>query len=310
MKAAVIHSFGSADVLDLEELESPRPGRNEVRVKVHAASVNPVDYKIRSGKYPVLREKDLPVVLGRDVAGEVAECGEGVRRFRKGDEVYAMLDRKHGGYAEYTIVNENDLAGMPKGLGYAEAAAVPLAAITAWQGLFDHGELEPGQLVLIHGGAGGVGHFAVQFAKQRGATVATTVSRDDFDFVRSLGADRVIDYRAERFEDVIGDVDLVFDLVGGETQERSLSVLKRGGALVSTLSLSKSSEEKAAKLGVRATNYLAQPNGHELEEIARLIDSGQVRPHVEAVYPLADVRAAQRRLEEQHAQGKIVVSVA
>lgn len=308
MKAAVIHSFGSPDVLDVEDIERPRPGRGEVLVRVHAASVNPVDYKMRAGKYPVLRQKDLPVVLGRDVAGEVAEPGPDVHRFIEGEKVYAMLDPDHGGYAEYTIVNENDLAAMPQTLDYVEAAAVPLAAVTAWQGLFDCGELEPGQVVLIHGGAGGVGHFAVQFAKQRGATVATTVSAGDIEFARTLGADRVIDYRAERFEDVVGDVDLVFDLVGGDTQARSFRVLKRGGMLVSTLA--KPSEEEAAKRGVRVANYVAQPNGHELDEIGRLIDSGKVRPHVEAVYPLAEVRAAQQRLEREHAQGKVVLKVA
>jgi NADPH:quinone reductase-like Zn-dependent oxidoreductase len=307
MKAAVIHSFGSPDVLGVEDIERPRPGRDEVLVKVHAASVNPVDYKMRSGKYPVLQQKDLPVILGRDVAGEVAAHGEAVQRFVEGDKVYAMLDRRHGGYAEYTIVSENDLAKMPQTLDYVEAAAVPLAAITAWQGLFDYGQLEPGEVVLIHGGAGGVGHFAIQFAKQRGATVATTVSARDFDFVRALGADRVIDYRSERFEDVVGDVDLVFDLVGGETQQRSFHVLKRGGALVSTLA--KPSQEEAAERGVTATSYVAQPNGHELDEIARLIDAGKVRPHVEAVFPLAEVSAAQRRLELEHAQGKVVLSV-
>jgi NADPH:quinone reductase-like Zn-dependent oxidoreductase len=308
MKAAVIHSFGSADVLDVEDIELPRPGADDVLVKVHAASVNPVDYKMRSGSYPVLQQKDLPVVLGRDVAGEVAALGSAVHRFAEGDKVYAMLDRHHGGYAEFTVVGEGDLAKMPQTLDYVEAAAVPLAAITAWQGLFDHGRLEPGDVVLIHGGAGGVGHFAIQFAKQRGATVATTVSVRDRDFVRTLGADRVVDYRDERFEDVVGEVDLVFDLVGGETQQRSFDVLKRGGLLVSTLG--EPSQEEAAARGVTATSYVAQPNGHELDEIARLIDSGKVRPHVEAVFPLAEVRAAQRRLELEHAQGKVVLTVA
>jgi NADPH:quinone reductase-like Zn-dependent oxidoreductase len=308
MKAAVIHSFGSPEVLGIEDVERPRPERDEVLVKVHAASVNPVDYKMRSGDYPVLQKKDLPVVLGRDVAGEVAGLGSAVKRFAEGDKVYAMLDRHQGGYAEYAIVAEGDLAKMPQTLDYVEAAAVPLAAITAWQGLFDYGELEPGEVVLIHGGAGGVGHFAIQFAKQRGATVATTVSGRDVDFVHGLGADRAIDYRAERFEDVLGDVDLVFDLVGGETQQRSFAVLRRGGMLVSTLA--NPSQEEAAKRGVRATNYLAEPNGHELDEIARLIDSGKVRPHIEAVFPLAKVRAAQRRLELEHARGKVVINVA
>ncbi len=307
MKAAVIHAFGSADVVDLEEIAEPRAERDEVLVRVHAASINPVDYKMRSGHYPALKQADLPVVLGRDVAGEVAACGPDVRRFGPGDAVFAMLDRHHGGYAEYTIVKEADLAKKPANLSFPEAAAVPLAAITAWQGLFDHGRLAESQHVLIHGGAGGVGHFAVQFAKQRGATVSTTVAREDCDFVRSLGADRAIDYRAERFEDVVRDVDLVFDLVGGDTQARSWAVLKRGGTLISTLA--EPSQKRAAELGLRAENYVAKPDGGELEEIGRLIERGAVRPHVVAVFPLAEVRAAQRRLEDRHTQGKVVLEL-
>jgi NADPH:quinone reductase-like Zn-dependent oxidoreductase len=306
MKAIVIHSFGSADVLKMEELPTPMPRADEVLVKVSAASVNPVDYKTRSGKYAAVKQEQLPLVLGRDVAGVVEQCGAAVSRFKKGSEVYAMLDHEHGGYAEYVIVKERDLAAKPTHLDFVEAAAVPLAAVTAWQGLFDHGRLQAGQHVLIHGGAGGVGHLAVQCAKARGARVTTTASRQDLAFVRSLGADRVID-KDEPFEESVSDVDLVFDLVNGETQQRSWAVLKQGGALISTLSKPSDSQAKAHR--ARAEHYMAQPNAGELLEIGRLIDDGKIRPHVGATFRLAEAGAAQQQLENKHIRGKIVLRV-
>ncbi len=263
---------------------------------------------MRSGKYGAPKREELPTVLGRDVAGTVERCGPGVETFAPGDEVFAMLDRGHGGYAQYATVSASNAAKKPASLDYAQAAAVPLAATTAWQGLFDHGKLEPGQHVLIHGGAGGVGHFAIQFAKEKGATVSTTVSAEDERFARELGADEVIDYRATRFEERVHDVDLVLDLVAGETQERSWAVLKPGGALISTLA--KPSVERADDLGARGENYLAQPSGRELAEIGRLIDAGRVRPHVDAVFALDDVAAAHTRLEDEHVRGKIVLRIA
>jgi NADPH:quinone reductase-like Zn-dependent oxidoreductase len=307
MKAIVIHAFGSADVLKLEELPMPVPKADEVLVRVNCASVNPVDYKTRSGKYPAVKQEQLPLVLGRDISGVVEQCGSAVSKFKKGTEVYAMLDREHGGYAEYVIVKEQDLAAKPENLNFIEAAAVPLAAVTAWQGLFDHGGLRSGQHVLIHGGAGGVGHMAVQCAKARGARVSTTASKEDLEFVRSLGADQVID-KDKPFEKSVTDVDLVFDLVDGDTQERSWAVLKQGGTMVSTLS--QPSEQKAKARAARAEHYMAQPDAGELREIGALIDAGTVRPHIEAVFRLTDAGAAQRRLEAKHNRGKIVLQVA
>jgi NADPH:quinone reductase-like Zn-dependent oxidoreductase len=307
MKAIVMHSFGSPDVLKLEELPMPVPKADEVLVKVNAASVNPVDYKTRSGKYPSIKQEQLPLVLGRDISGVVEQCGSAVSKFKKGTEVYAMLDREHGGYAEYVIVKEQDLAAKPEHLNFIEAAAVPLAAVTAWQGLFDHGGLRSGQHVLIHGGAGGVGHMAVQCAKARGARVSTTASKEDLEFVRSLGADQVID-KDKPFEKSLTDVDLVFDLVNGDTQERSWAVLKQGGTMVSTLT--QPSEQKAKARAARAEHYMAQPDAAELREISALIDAGKVRPHIEAVFRLTDAGAAQRRLEDKHNRGKIVLQVA
>jgi NADPH:quinone reductase-like Zn-dependent oxidoreductase len=265
-----------------------------------------VDYKTRSGKYPAVKQEQLPLVLGRDVSGVVEQCGSAVSKFKKGTEVYAMLDREHGGYAEYVIVKERDLAAKPEHLNFIEAAAVPLAAVTAWQGLFDHGDLQAGQHVLIHGAAGGVGHLAVQCAKARGARVSTTASKEDMEFVRSLGADQVID-KAEPFERRIADVDLVFDLVNGDTQERSWAVLKQGGTMISTLT--KPSEERAKTRAARAEHYMAQPDADELREIGALIDAGKVRPHIQAVFRLSDAGAAQQQLETKHNRGKIVLQV-
>jgi NADPH:quinone reductase-like Zn-dependent oxidoreductase len=274
MQAVRIHRFGGPEVMAIEEIDRPTPAVDEVLIKVFAASVNPVDAKMREGKYPVVTEKDLPYVLGRDVSGEIAAAGSDVASFLIGDKVFAFLSPEHGGYEEYVLARADEVAAKPQSLEAIGAAAVPLAGITAWQGLFEHGGLQSGQRVLIHGGAGGVGHFAIQFAKAKGAWVATTVSSSDKDFVTDLGADQVIDYKAEKFEDVIAPVDLVFDLIGGETQERSFSAVKPGGALISTLQ--EPDKARAKKLNILSGRYTAQPNGAQLQEIAALIDQGKV----------------------------------
>ncbi len=307
MKAVVINSFGGPEELKLEEIERPQPKDGEVLIEVHAASVNPVDYKIRSGHYPPVKQDSLPKVLGRDISGVVVARGPAVTTLAEGDEVMAMLDPKQGGYAEYVAMPAALCVPKPQSVDYDEAAAVPLAAITAWQGLFDHGGLTAGQTVLIHGGAGGVGHFAVQFAKAHGAKVAATCAERDKEFVHSLGADKVIDYKSERFEDLVNDVDLVFDLVGGDTQERSWSVLKDGGAMVSTLS--RPSERQARLHQARAMNYMAHPDGSELGQIAELIAQKKVHPHVAARMPLSEAAAAHRAAECAHPRGKVVLEV-
>jgi NADPH:quinone reductase-like Zn-dependent oxidoreductase len=307
MKAVCIHSFGGPEVLKLESVDIPQPKADEVLIRIHAASVNPVDYKIRAGKYPPVKEQQLPKVLGRDVSGTIERCGSAVQNFKEGDAVYAMLDGGSGGYAQYATIKASLCSRKPESLDYSQAAAIPLAGLTAWQGLFDEGNLHAGQRVLIHGGAGGVGHLAIQFAKAKGATVCTTVSSQDVEFARSLGADEVVDYKTERFEEKLHDVDLVFDLVAGDTQERSWSVLKDGGTMISTLA--KPSDIKAREHHARATNYVAHPDGAELAEIARLVDSGKVRPCVLATYPLADAAVAQQRLEREHPHGKVVLQV-
>jgi NADPH:quinone reductase-like Zn-dependent oxidoreductase len=307
MQAVRVHRFGGPEVMAIEEIDRPIPAANEVVIKVFAASVNPVDEKMREGKYPVVTEKDLPYVLGRDVSGEIAAAGSDVASFLIGDEVFAFLSPEHGGYEEFVLARADEVATKPKSLDAVGAAAVPLAGITAWQGLFDHGGLRPSQRVLIHGGAGGVGHFAIQFAKAKGAWVATTVSSSDKDFVTDLGADQVIDYKTEKFEDVVAPVDLVFDLIGGETQERSFGVVKPGGALISTLQ--EPDKARAKKLNIRAGRYTAQPNGAQLQEIAELIDHGKVKVVVASTFQLREAAEAQAALKDKHLRGKVVLKI-
>jgi NADPH:quinone reductase-like Zn-dependent oxidoreductase len=308
MHAIRIHKFGGADVLRMDEIPVPEPKDNEMVVRVIAASVNPVDYKIRSGKYPAVKQEQLPKVLGRDLAGVVESVGAKVRKFRRGDNVYAMLGRDIGGYAEYALVTEDEAARKPERLDFQQAAAVPLAALTAWQGLFDQGDLKAGERVLIHGGAGGVGHFAIQFAKAKGAWVATTVSGGDMDLARELGADHAIDYKAEKFEERVKNIDVVYDLIGGDTQKRSFAVLKEGGRLISTLQ--KPDEAALKSHHARGGHYMAKPDAAELEEIAKLIDTGKVEVVINATYPLEDVARAHTHMENDHIQGKVVLQVA
>ena len=307
MQAVRIHRFGGPEVMAIEEIERPTPAADQVVIKVVAASVNPVDAKMREGKYPVVTEKDLPYVLGRDVSGEIAAVGADVTGVSIGEKVFVFLSPEHGGYEEFVLARADEVAAQPQALDAIGAAAVPLAGITAWQGLFDHGTLRSGQRVLIHGGAGGVGHFAIQFAKAKGAWVATTVSSSDRDFVTDLGADQVIDYKTERFEDVVEPVDLVFDLIGGETQERSFSVVKPKGALISTLHEPDKAQAKA--LGIRVGRYTAQPNGGQLHEIAQLIDQGRVKVVVSSTFELRQAAEAQSALKEKHIRGKVVLTV-
>lgn len=309
MKAIRIGAFGGPEVLKLEEIPIPQPQQSEFLVKIQAASVNPVDYKIREGKYAAVKADDLPLVMGRDFSGIIAARGpETGNQLQEGDAVYGSLGPGRGSYAEYAIVKAAEAARWPASSDSIAAAAVPLAGLTAWQGLFRYGELKEGQRVLIHGGSGGVGHFAVQFARVRGSSVIATAAEQHLDFVRSIGADEAIDYKKQRFEDVVGEVDLVYDLVGGDTQDRSFAVLKRGGTLVSTLT--EPDQEKARAHGIRALRYTVQENAAELDEIARLIDAGKVKPKVSKIFPLADAAKAQQYLAERHPEGKIVLRIA
>lgn len=300
-----IHRFG--EVLQADEVEPSLPDASQILVRVRAASVNPVDFKIRSGKYPAVKEDRLPYTLGRDVSGIVEKCGAQATTFKAGDEIFGMVGIGGGGYAEKVVLDQRAAARKPPGIDHAHAAAIPLAGQTAWQGLFRHGGLKAGQSVLIHGGSGGVGHFAVQFAKAKGAHVLTTVSTDNVSFARSLGADVVIDYKTQRFEDHASDVDVVLDLIDGETRERSWKVLKRGGILVSTLT--EPSQDKAREFGVRALRYTVEADGKELAEIAGLVEAGKVRAHVSKTFPLKDASQALAWVEKGHSVGKVVLVV-
>lgn len=301
-----IHRFGGAEVLRVEELEQSMPDALQVLVSVKAASINPVDYKIRKGHYAAVKEDRLPYTLGRDVSGIVEKCGAQATKFKIGDEVLGMVGIGGGGYAEKVVLDQHALARKRGSIDHSHAGAIPLAGLTAWQGLFRRGRLTKGQSVLIHGGSGGVGHFAIQFAKAAGARVLTTVSTANVEFARTLGADVVIDYKTQRFEEHAQDVDMVFDLIDGETRERSWKLLKRGGVLVSTLT--EPSQQKAAECGVRALRYTVENDGSELAEIVELVASGKVKPHVSKTFPLEQAAHAMGVVEGGGSAGKIVLS--
>jgi NADPH:quinone reductase-like Zn-dependent oxidoreductase len=302
-----IHRFGGPEVLQIDSVEPSLPDASQVLVSVKAASINPVDFKIRNGGYPAVKEDRLPYTLGRDVSGIVEKCGAQATQFKIGDEVLGMVSIAGGGYAEKAVLDQRALTGKPQSIDHVHSAAIPLAGQTAWQGLFLHGQLKSGQSVLIHGGSGGVGHFAIQFAKAKGARVFATVSTANVEFARGLGADVVIDYKTQRFEDQAHDLDMVFDLIGGETRDRSWKLLKRGGVLVSTLT--EPSQDTARQHGVRALRYTVEANGSELAEITTLVVSGKVKPHVGKTFRLEEASQAMAVVEHGGSVGKIVLSL-
>ncbi|WP_452833928.1 NADP-dependent oxidoreductase [Streptomyces litmocidini] len=307
MRAVVVEQWGGPENLVEREVERPEPGLNEVLVRVHAAGVNPVDWKTRASG-ALIGWGDVPV-LGWDVSGTVEAVGPGVGIFRPGDEVFGMplFPRQAGGYAEYVVAPARHLAPKPSSLTHVEAAALPLAALTAWQALVDAADVRPGERVLVHAAAGGVGHLAVQIAKARGAYVIGTASAAKHDLVRELGADEVVDYRAARFEDVVSDVDVVLDGLGGETAERSLKVLRDGGRLIT---LPGPDDVPTAQDGVRAAWVLVEPDHLGLREITALVERGALRPVVDTVLPLAEAAEAHAIGERGRTTGKIVLTVA
>lgn len=305
MKAIRIHNYGGPEVLRYEDSPRPTPGPGELLIKVHAASVNPIDWKIRAGYMKDIFPQNLPFIPGWDTAGVVEAIGSGAH-FRPGDEVYAFTSR--GTYAEYTIVTETETALKPKSADHVHAAAIPVTALTAWQALFEKAQLSAGQKILIHAAAGGVGSFAVQLAKWKGAHVIGTASGKNLAFLRELGVDEPIDYEKVRFEEVVSGVDVVFDTLGGDTQERSWKVLNKGGILISIVQ--PPSAELGAKYGVRAEFLGGEGSGAQLAEIAKLVDSGRVKPVVETVVPLSEARRAHELSEKGHVRGKIVLKIA
>jgi NADPH:quinone reductase-like Zn-dependent oxidoreductase len=307
MKAIRVHAYGGSEQLRLEEAPQPKVESGKVLVRIHAASVNPIDFKLASGNMRQIMPINFPWIPGGDFSGLVEEVGSGVTGLAKGDAVYG--DASGGGaYAEFYAGPASMIASRPRRLSDVEAASVPLAAQTAWQGLFDNGRLERGETVLIHAASGGVGTFAVQLAHWKGAKVLATTSADNIDYVRSLGADTVIDYKATRFESVAKNVDLVFDLIGGETQRRSFGVLKAGGRLVATAA--PPSPEEAAKYKVEAQMMGMKASTTNLTRLAELLDAGKLKTVVTKTYPLAQAREAWTEIMAGHARGKIVLQVA
>lgn len=308
MKAVQVHAYGASDVLSYGDAARPVPQRGEVLIQVHATTVNPFDCTVHTGLMSGYFEYALPLIPGTDVSGVVEAVGEGVSRFRKGDEVYARAGvTRPGAYAEYVTAPAGDLALKPASLDHIHAAALPHVTLTAWQALFVAGDLKAGQSVLIHGAAGGVGHVAVQLAKLRGARVIGTASVN-IRFLQELGVDQAINYAETPFENVVKDVDIVLDTIGGDTQERSWWVLKRGGILVSTVQ--PPAPETATAHGVQqAFVSSAPPVGETLTKVAALVEAGKLRPEVSHVLPLRQIQAAHGLLELHHTRGKIALQV-
>ncbi|HEV3115907.1 MAG TPA: NADP-dependent oxidoreductase [Gemmataceae bacterium] len=313
MKAIRFHNYGGPEVIRLDDIPRPAPGPGELLIKVHAASVNPVDGAVRQGYMQQFLPLKLPFVPGWDLSGVVETIGAGVGKFKVGDEVIAALALAHnrigsGSYAEYTIVTEEETAAKPRTLDHVQASTIGVAGLTAWRALFETAQLAAGQKVLIHRAAGGVGTFAVQFAHWKGTHVLGTASTENQEFLRQLGVDQPIDYKKNRFEDVASDVDVVLDTFGGEVQERSWKTLRKGGILVSLVG--PPAANQAARHGVRAVFHANSPSATALAEIAKLIDSGQCKVFVDTVLPLAEARRAQEMSATGHIRGKIVLKVA
>jgi len=308
MKAVRVHRFGPPEVISLDDLPKPEPDRGEVVVRVKAAGIGPWDALIRSGKSVL--PQPLPLILGSDLSGEVDSVGAGVEKFKVGDEVFGVTNEHFSGaYAEYAVAKAEMLAPKPKRLNHTHAASVPVVAVTAWQMVFDLAQLSSGQAVLVHGGAGNVGGYAVQLAKRAGAMVIATASVENDSYVRRLGADGVIDYRAKRFEERVKDIDAVLDTVGGETLDRSYGVLKRGGIVVS--SAAQPSRERAEQHGVRAFFFLVQVTTERLKMIGEMIDAGTLQSEVGEVLWLDEARKGHEMLEgSPRRRGKIVIKVA
>jgi NADPH:quinone reductase-like Zn-dependent oxidoreductase len=300
MQAVVMHETGDADVLRYEEIDRPEPGDGEVLIKVHVASVNPADWKLRRG----FMNKPLPIVLGYDVSGTVETSrADG---FAEGDEVFGMS--ASGGYAEYSTASAGVIAKKPEGVSHEQAAAIPVAGLTAWQALFDRGGLVSGQSALVAGAAGGVGHFAVQFAKVAGARVIGTGSTRNRDFVLGLGADEYVDYTQQDVGEAVSGADVAFDTVGGDTTASLLPAVREGGMLVTIAGAPP--EESARERGVRAELLVMSPKPEQLARIAELVASGDVRVEIAKAMPLADVKRAHELSESGHVRGKLVLTVA
>lgn len=308
MRAVVMRSYGGPEVLALEEVAPPEPILTEVLVRVRAAGTNPVDTMVRSGAFPIVKP---PGILGWDVSGVVEKVFPGVTRFRVGDEVFGMpfFPRPAGCYAEYVAAPARQLAHKPAALDHIHAAALPLAGLTAWQTLVDAGGIRPGHRVLIHAASGGVGHLAVQIAKAHGAYVIGTASGANRNFVKALGADEVIDYRATDFTQAVRDLDLALDLVGRDYTARTLEILRPGGTLVTISRTNAELSARAESTGRRFVGFAVEPDYVGLERLASLVAEGKLRVHVGQTFPLAEAVQAHALYQAEHPPGKIVLTV-
>ncbi|MFJ7729810.1 NADP-dependent oxidoreductase [Neobacillus sp. NPDC097160] len=331
MRAMVIDRYGKVP-MRLAEMPTPEIGEYEVLAEIHAASINPVDFKIRDGKVKLLVKYKMPLILGNDFSGVVAKVGAKVTRFKVGDEIYARPRKsKIGTFAEYIAIHEDDIALKPKNLSFEEAASIPLVGLTSYQALTDILQLQKGQKILIQAGAGGVGTFAIQLAKLMGATVATTASEAGGNLVKSLGADEIINYKTDKFEEILKNYDAVFDTLGGEILEKSFEVIKSGGKIVSvsglpnarfgkeygsgffkTLLFSAASHKLTAlekKHNVQYTFLFMKPSGEQLRIVANFIETGKIKPIIDRVFPFEDAQKAIEYAESGRAKGKIILKI-
>ncbi|WP_407304664.1 NADP-dependent oxidoreductase [Acinetobacter sp.] len=330
MKAAYIQRYGKIDNVQLDEQPKPAITENTVLVKVHAASINPIDLRVLQGEFKAILPVHFPYILGNDFAGIVVQVGTYVTQFKVGDEVYAKTDQ-NGAFAEYTIVQPSSLALKPKNISMELAASLPLVSLTAWQALVEIAKVKSGQKILIHAGSGGVGSLAIQLTKYLGATVATTTSSKNTNWVKALGADIVIDYKTADFEQELKDYDVVLDTQGGAILDKSLNVLKRGGHIVSisgppdrtfaeTLPanwlvksviplLSWSIRNKAKKRGIRYSFLFMQPNGDQLSQISKLVEAGNINPVIDKQYDFSEIKEALQYVNTGHAKGKVIIKM-
>ena len=307
MKAAIVKAYGSK--VEVTDIAQPALLADSVMIEVHATSVNPVDNLIRAGYLKGMLPLPLPYTVGNDVSGVITAVGKDVSGFKVGDAVFARPQSMQSGtFAEFVMVKAADIAHKPANLSHEQAASLPLVALTAWQALVTKGNLQRGQKVLIHAGSGGVGSIAIQLAKHLGATVAATTSADNVDMVRALGADTVIDYKNQKFEDIVHDYDLVFDTLGGTTREKSYGVLKKGGLLVSIIAPADTSGA-AEKLGVKSDLFFMWASGEQLAQIGKLAEQGVIKPLVDKTYSLDQAQDAFDYSQSGRAKGKIVVTL-
>ena len=309
MKAIQINGYGDNSVVALnEKADSPRVSAGKVLVEVHAAGVNPVDWKIREGYLKGMMPLAFPATLGSDFSGVVVEVGEGVTNVKQGDEVYGMANAMTGGsFAEFTVVDAKSLSPKPTKATHAEAASLPLVGLSTWQALVEQMRLQKGQKILIHGGAGGIGTIAIQLAKHLGAYVVATASQADVDYVKGLGADEVIDYQSEKFEEKIKDYDAVFDTAGGDAYQKSFRVVKEDGIIVSMVE--QPNEELMAKYKITAKAQFTQPNADQLVKLASLVDDGVIKPHVDKSFSMEQAKEAFAYQQTGSPQGKVVITI-